>query len=75
MNYYVCNGQFVSESELYHWGIKGMKWGVRRYQNEDGTLTAAGKKRVAKREARGKYAMTKREVKKSMKKRFYCEPR
>lgn len=33
------------EYELYHHGIKGMKWGVRRYQNEDGTLTAAGKKR------------------------------
>lgn len=34
--------------ELYHWGIKGMKWGVRRYQNKDGSLTAAGKKRRAK---------------------------
>ena len=33
--------------ELYHWGIKGMKWGVRRYQNKDGSLTPAGKKRVA----------------------------
>ena len=31
--------------ELYHWGIKGMKWGIRRYQNPDGTLTAAGKAR------------------------------
>ena len=30
---------------LYHHGIKGMKWGVRRYQNEDGSLTNAGKKR------------------------------
>ena len=30
--------------ELYHWGIKGMKWGVRRYQNKDGTLTAAGRR-------------------------------
>ena len=33
------------EYELYHAGIKGMKWGVRRYQNKDGTLTDAGKKR------------------------------
>ena len=33
--------------ELYHWGIKGMKWGVRRYQNKDGSLTPAGKKHYA----------------------------
>ncbi len=31
--------------EIYHSGIKGMKWGVRRYQNKDGSLTPAGKKR------------------------------
>lgn len=31
--------------ELYHYGIKGMKWGVRRYQNKDGSLTKAGKER------------------------------
>lgn len=35
-------------NELYHYGIKGQKWGVRRYQNKDGTLTPAGKKRLAK---------------------------
>lgn len=35
-------------NELQHAGIKGMKWGVRRYQNKDGTLTDAGKKRYNK---------------------------
>lgn len=30
---------------LEHYGIKGQKWGIRRYQNEDGTLTAEGRKR------------------------------
>ena len=33
---------------LIHYGVKGMKWGVRRYQNFDGSLTAAGKKKYSR---------------------------
>ena len=36
----------ISEDELCHFGVLGMKWGVRRYQNKDGTLTQAGKDRL-----------------------------
>lgn len=57
------------EYELYHWGVKGMKWGVRRYQNKDGSLTPAGRKRQAKQEynaerkaAKAKYQNTKRDI-------------
>ena len=39
----------MNEHELYHHGIKGQRWGVRRYQNVDGTLTYEGRKRQAKR--------------------------
>jgi len=39
---------FREYSELYHHGIRGMHWGIRRYQNEDGTLTPAGRKRYEK---------------------------
>lgn len=38
--YYICNGDV-----LYHHGIKGQKWGVRRFQKKDGSLTPAGKER------------------------------
>ena len=41
--YYVAGIPY--SDELYHYGIKGQKWGVRRYQNEDGTYTPAGKER------------------------------
>lgn len=37
--------EYNYSTELYHYGIKGMRWGVRRYQNKDGSYTNAGKKR------------------------------
>lgn len=42
MDYY---NNYYYEDYLMHYGVKGMKWGVRRYQNKDGILTNAGKKR------------------------------
>ncbi len=42
------NMNYYNTSYLMHHGILGMKWGVRRYQNRDGTLTAAGKRRLKK---------------------------
>ena len=41
----------LTEDELMHYGVLGMKWGVRRYQNKDGSLTNAGKKRYDRLEA------------------------
>ena len=36
----------MENSQLYHHGILGMKWGVRRFQNKDGSLTSAGKRHL-----------------------------
>lgn len=52
----------MSELVLIHHGIKGQKWGIRRFQNKDGSLTPAGKKRVAKLESQY-MALTGRKIK------------
>ena len=58
MDYLVCK-------ELYHHGIKGQKWGIRKYQNEDGSLTAEGKARYGYDETTGKLSKEGRKVEKS----------
>ena len=47
---------------LYHHGIKGQKWGIRHYRNEDGSLTAAGKKRYGKMSGKKIYKILKKQV-------------
>lgn len=45
----------MDNKELYHYGVMGQKWGVRRYQNKDGSLTPAGKKRYNQEADAGHY--------------------
>ena len=59
---------------LQHWGVKGMKWGVRRYQNRDGSLTPAGRKRAAKLEEQYK-KVTGKNVKKEINRKQQTRPK
>lgn len=45
---YVVHRTNEDTNEMYHHGVKGQKWGIRRYQNKDGSLTPEGKKRLSK---------------------------
>lgn len=58
----------IEEAELYHHGIKGMRWGIRRYQNPDGSLTPAGKKRYMQ-DAKFRYKWAKMKEKDAAKKK------
>lgn len=44
--------EIYKSDELCHYGVQGMRWGIRRYQNKDGSLTPAGQKRRAKLEGK-----------------------
>ena len=57
----------MNEVYLAHHGIKGQKWGVRRYRNEDGTLTEAGKKRYASMSGDELYKHVKKDIRKARK--------
>lgn len=65
-NDYLCHSLPYAEDYICHFGILGMKWGVRRYQNPDGTLTAAGKARYDKLKTKSDEYYKKAENKKSI---------
>ena len=61
MEYYANQNDY--RSYLQHFGIQGMKWGVRRYQNSDGSLTPAGRKRYGRAERKAEKKQFKKDYK------------
>lgn len=61
--YYVAGISFSADNALAHHGIKGQRWGVRRYMNEDGTLTPAGRARYGTAENFNRYLENKKKSK------------
>lgn len=54
----------TNDDELYHYGVKGMKWGVHRFYNKDGSRTAVGKKRENEAKRKDKPSKAQRDVRK-----------
>lgn len=65
--------KMVTNNELYHWGILGQKWGIRRYQNEDGSLTIEGRLRYRKDSKTGKLVKLSSSEKQQEKKKLAAE--
>ena len=61
---------YYESNELRHYGVKGMKWGQRRFKNPDGSLTSAGKRRYAREEAKENYKQAYKEYNKSFNKAY-----
>lgn len=67
----LMHSDILEEDELQHHGVKGMKWGVRRYQNKDGSLTKAGKTRYKLGVEKSEYKNMNRQQRRQLKKDYY----